>query len=92
MKPITPTYKHQVSKINAAAAFFAVRGYYVDTTFYSRHNSMEITIHFHDIDERKKLELSLRRYAGESDDIIFNEHKLGKNNKFYTLTLYKNAS
>lgn len=89
MKQTTPTYKQQVSKINEAARFFALRAFQVETTFHMNCICMALVIYFYQIDQRKSIEGDLRRYADNDDSIEFHEHKLSENSKFYTLRLTK---
>ena len=89
MKTTKLTYKHQVSKINEAARFFALRAFQVDVTFHRNCICMGVVIFFYDIDQRKLIENDLRRYADQDDSVEFREHKLGENSKFYTLRLTK---
>ena len=85
-------YKEEVERINKAAAFFACRGYHVDTTFHSNYNSIALCIFFNQENERETIENHLNCYAGENDTVAFHEHIIGKNAKFYTLTLTTRSS
>lgn len=85
-------YLKAAKAINEVALFFATEGYQLETTFYSNHNSMEVTIYFHQASERRKIEKVLTGYLEANDLIVHNEHPMGRHSKFYTLTLYKNPS
>ena len=87
-----PTYIQEVKHINEAIMFFACLGYQVDATFHSKHNSMEVSIFFNDIDLKDDIKRNLQRYEDENDEIVFRTHSYGNNSEFYTIRLIKFAS
>ncbi len=83
------SYTDDANCISQAAVYFATRGYLCEAMFNSRHLGMQMNVYFYEINDREPLEESLRRYANDKDEVVFNELTDGKNSKFYTLTLYK---
>ena len=82
-------YIKAVKALNEAAMCFALLGHMVETTYFSNHVSMALTIFFHDAKDITHLQRELRRYQDEDDSIELLEHK-SSNTKFYTLRLTKN--
>ena len=83
-------YIKAVKALNEAAMCFAILGRMVETTFYSNHVSMALTIFFHDSKDKRHLERLLSRYKDDDDSIELLEHKSSNNTTFYTLRLIKN--
>lgn len=83
-------YSKQISCINKIARHFAMLDYHVTTTFFSSSEGCEVTIFFHDIQEKDSIETYLRKYKDDNDNIIFYECPDEPiDRKFYTLKLEK---
>lgn len=80
-------YSNAVKRINAAAAFFALLGYHVTTSFGTCCHSLDVNIFFHKEHLKKHLHHFLSRYANEREKIKFEELTREDGAKFYTLTL-----
>ena len=83
-------YIKAVKALNEAAMCFALLGHMVETTYYSNHVSMALTIFFHHAKDITHLQRELRRYQDEDDSIELLAHNPSSNAKFYTLRLTKN--
>lgn len=84
------TYNEQVFCINKIAKHFAIMGYHVTTTFYSKEGGCEVTIFFHDINLSESIESYLLKYADSADRITFDSFERDDScNKFYTYKLQK---
>lgn len=89
---MTEQYINAVKALNEAAMCFAILGHMVETTFYSNHLTMALTIFIYDAKEIRHLERLISQYKDDDDSIELLEHMPSSNNKFYTLTLTKHPS
>lgn len=83
------TIRNKVASINAAAAHFALRGYYVNSMFSTESKRAECTIYFHDLSKKTRLEKALQCFADEGDEIEFRELKNPLTGTLYVIQLSK---
>ena len=85
------TFRNQVASINACASHFALRGYHVETTFYTDRVGCACIVFFAQKEKRERITRVLRCFADEEDAIDFRELQFDLERKFYTLRLTKNV-
>lgn len=69
------TYSKQVSCINKVAKHFAIKGYHVTTKFFSSDAGCEVTVFFHDSNQRESICNYLRKHVDDNDSIVYDEFK-----------------
>lgn len=89
---MTGTYTKAAKKANAAALFYAERGYQVTTSFGSDCGSIQVVVYFYNCDDRNLIESFMTLYEDENDEITFDKFTTAGLRKFYTLTLIKHIS
>ena len=85
------TIQNQFASINACAAHFALRGYHVETTFYTDKVGCVCIVFFDEKEKRERITRALRCFADKEDAIEFRELQLDLGRKFYTLRLTKDV-
>lgn len=85
-------YITAAEKILSASLFFAAGGYHVKTTFGYNNTSMDITVFFHNCDDKNLIESFMTRYEEENDKIEFTDFSDDNKSPFYTITLSKYLS
>lgn len=85
-------FQIQVASINACASHFALRGYHVETTFYTDKLGCVCIVYFDEIEKRERITRALRCFADKEDTILFRQLQLDLGSKFYTLRLTKDAA
>ena len=86
------TIRNQVASINAAAAHFALQGYYVSTTIRVESGSAQCTIYFHDLRKKEGLKKAMQCFADEGDEIKLRELSSPLTGKLYIIDLNKELS
>ena len=80
---------NQIASINACAAYFAQADYYVTVSFYSC--VCHCVVFFHNLKKKESIIKSMRCFKDENDTIEYRELRTDEGEKFYTLTLTKEA-
>lgn len=80
---------NQIASINACAAYFAQADYYVTVSFYSC--VCHCVVFFYNPKKKESIIKSMRCFKDENDTIEYRELRTDEGEKFYTLTLTKEA-
>ena len=80
---------NQIASINACAAYFAQADYHVTTSFYNY--GCYCVVFFHELKKKESIIKSMRCFADPADKIEFQKLRTDTGDKFYTLTLTKEA-
>ena len=80
---------NQIASINACAAYFAQADYYVTASFYRC--GCDCVVFFFNPKKKEPIIKSMRCFKDENDTIEYDELRTNDGEKFYTLTLTKEA-